>query len=911
MRKFWILILLSVVSLGASAQVIITAPSGASGAGIQITGGVTGGGGCPTTGCTFTGPVYGTTLSMSSEIISTGMCPVSDNTDGIRMCYISGTGYLMAGVGDGITFGDGPTTSGGLPTTILGKFDSSGNFTAAGGVTATTPASGFIFGPNGGLSTYAMSVDVSGYFHVTNTTESLDIINTGGYRTNDVNLSPTQIHSGGVGYIDFGYANSNIGGANFFGGSSGLTLEASVLTTGGSASGGVFFGGMGGVYSLTASQNYGVYNFGTLSFSDSGLVFVAAGSVNSSLQGFVCQNTNTGSSASCDVIINANDATTTTHYLNFGKNNSNGGVSPFTNAHAAYIYDQDTEMDFGIGLSAGSGGAFNWYVNQSSTINMSLSSSGLLVSTLASGGGSSCLQASATGLISGVGANEPCGTVDGTLTSGNIGYFPQVVGANQLGINSPYTLDYGKTNSGEFTFSGAPVVIGYNPGSGTQFSVSGFASFGRNVSISGTTSFGSAAQVFSTGGSGQYSVFNGTASTSSTCGSAGATAGYYWSGTYWNGTASAVNSITILTSCSGAVSFTNPIEIMTISSSGSTGSLQFNVSGSGNFSGTPTTGTLYSLEVTGGNYASASAANLLVQQSGATAFTQGSANGNLEVLNSSSGFTGNFDCYSVNNAACVYSVNYQGNIASSSSKFNNITFTNPASATTLTLASGSTTTFTGAFADGITFSGAYTLTVPATGTAALLGTSNSFTSTNSFSAKITNTGNGAQLALSGTQNAASTNVFIANGTCYSGGTASTNYPFAQIGSGSAGTAWNASTCTYFSVNLASGATSTTTGYDLRVNGGSSLFNVNGAGGVYAATYALPSARKGTFVCTAAGSIVVTNSNFISTSDVIITMNTPGGTITTPPAYKTLTSGTSFTVLCGATDTSTYNYSIWN
>ena len=58
-------------------------------------------------------------------------------------------------------------------------------------------------------------------------------------------------------------------------------------------------------------------------------------------------------------------------------------------------------------------------------------------------------------------------------------------------------------------------------------------------------------------------------------------------------------------------------------------------------------------------------------------------------------------------------------------------------------------------------------------------------------------------------------------------------------------------------------------------------------------------------------IAISNTNYTSTSDVIITMNTAGGTITTPPAFKTTTPSTGFSVLCGASDTSTYNYSILN
>jgi hypothetical protein len=72
-----------------------------------------------------------------------------------------------------------------------------------------------------------------------------------------------------------------------------------------------------------------------------------------------------------------------------------------------------------------------------------------------------------------------------------------------------------------------------------------------------------------------------------------------------------------------------------------------------------------------------------------------------------------------------------------------------------------------------------------------------------------------------------------------------------------------------------------------------------------------SARKGTFICTAAGTITISNTNELATSDVTISLNTVGGTISTKPAMNGVTSGTGFTVLCGAADTSTYNYTIWN
>jgi hypothetical protein len=73
----------------------------------------------------------------------------------------------------------------------------------------------------------------------------------------------------------------------------------------------------------------------------------------------------------------------------------------------------------------------------------------------------------------------------------------------------------------------------------------------------------------------------------------------------------------------------------------------------------------------------------------------------------------------------------------------------------------------------------------------------------------------------------------------------------------------------------------------------------------------PTTRRGTFTCTAAGTITVASTPVIVGSDILITMETAGGVITTPPAFKTLTAGTGFSVLCGATDTSTYRFTVLN
>jgi len=73
----------------------------------------------------------------------------------------------------------------------------------------------------------------------------------------------------------------------------------------------------------------------------------------------------------------------------------------------------------------------------------------------------------------------------------------------------------------------------------------------------------------------------------------------------------------------------------------------------------------------------------------------------------------------------------------------------------------------------------------------------------------------------------------------------------------------------------------------------------------------PSGRKGTFTCTSGGTITISNTNMLAASNVVISLNAAGGTISTAPAMKTVTAATGFTVLCATSDTSTYNYLIMN
>lgn len=63
---------------------------------------------------------------------------------------------------------------------------------------------------------------------------------------------------------------------------------------------------------------------------------------------------------------------------------------------------------------------------------------------------------------------------------------------------------------------------------------------------------------------------------------------------------------------------------------------------------------------------------------------------------------------------------------------------------------------------------------------------------------------------------------------------------------------------------------------------------------------------GTLTCTGGGTITVANTNVDAGSAIILTLKTVGGTVAAP-FVATITAATGFSVTCGGSDTSVYNY----
>lgn len=68
-------------------------------------------------------------------------------------------------------------------------------------------------------------------------------------------------------------------------------------------------------------------------------------------------------------------------------------------------------------------------------------------------------------------------------------------------------------------------------------------------------------------------------------------------------------------------------------------------------------------------------------------------------------------------------------------------------------------------------------------------------------------------------------------------------------------------------------------------------------------------KCGTFVANGITPVTVNNSSIAITDTIIISLNTIGGTVGVQPHVATITASSGFTVVCTATDSSTYNYAI--
>jgi len=124
--------------------------------------------------------------------------------------------------------------------------------------------------------------------------------------------------------------------------------------------------------SISSSTNMAPFNYGTLSYSDTGIFASYQTSVNSYAQ-MILQNSLNGTAASADYIVSSDGGTATTNYGDFGINSSAyTGTGPLNAASMVYLYSQSTDLTIGTNSS----NAIHFTINNQATDAMTINTSG-------------------------------------------------------------------------------------------------------------------------------------------------------------------------------------------------------------------------------------------------------------------------------------------------------------------------------------------------------------------------------------------------------------------------------------------------------------------------------------------------------------------------------------------------------
>ena len=118
-----------------------------------------------------------------------------------------------------------------------------------------------------------------------------------------------------------------------------------------------------------ATASSGVYSYGNINYSDTGIWASYAANVNSYAQ-VIYQNTNNGTSASTDIIVSSNGGTATTNYGDFGINSStfSASGSVLNSPGVVYLYSQSTDLAIGTNTS----NAIHFVINNLATDAMTI-----------------------------------------------------------------------------------------------------------------------------------------------------------------------------------------------------------------------------------------------------------------------------------------------------------------------------------------------------------------------------------------------------------------------------------------------------------------------------------------------------------------------------------------------------------
>ena len=122
----------------------------------------------------------------------------------------------------------------------------------------------------------------------------------------------------------------------------------------------------------TATASAGVYSYGTLNYTDTGIWASYQTSVNNYAQ-IILQNTNAGATASTDIVVSSDGGTATTNYGNFGINSSgySAAGSVLNSPGTVYLYSQSTDLAIGTNTS----NAIHFVINNQTTDAITINAS--------------------------------------------------------------------------------------------------------------------------------------------------------------------------------------------------------------------------------------------------------------------------------------------------------------------------------------------------------------------------------------------------------------------------------------------------------------------------------------------------------------------------------------------------------
>jgi hypothetical protein len=216
--------------------------------------------------------------------------------------------------------------------------------------------------------------------------------------------------------------NINLASGSFFNfnsvfySSGGNTIAGTQLTN-------TVFGGVAsnfkftGTGSIASSSSSGIFNYGTLGYTDSGVLASFAYNQNSYNQ-VIMQNANSGSSASSGYVVSNNIGTASTYYGEFGINSSGyGGSGSFNKASTVYL--SATTGDLSLGTTTSN--AIHFVINGSANDSMIINTGGQVGIGVANPTGTKLLQVSSDISVNGVPIGLGVGNVSSNLVIGSGG----------------------------------------------------------------------------------------------------------------------------------------------------------------------------------------------------------------------------------------------------------------------------------------------------------------------------------------------------------------------------------------------------------------------------------------------------------------------------------------------------------